>query len=272
MEEEIEVAVREFENNHNIDDGSKNSLIIDVSGYEGPIDILLSLAREQKVDLKQISILDLVDQYLTWVVKLQNTNLELAADYLVMAAWLAYLKSRLIIPEQVDENEPTGEEMAEALQFQLLRLESMQDAGNKIISRLQLGSDFFKRKSSEIFGYNSTSIYDVTMFELLSAYGEHTHRSNVKTLHIQGSDLFSADDAIKRLTGMIGQIPNWSELEKFLPIKWRGDIISRSALASTFMAALQMTKEGKIKMQQRRPFDSVFLKDFKLHDEKVDKN
>ena len=146
MNKEIEVAVQEFEDNHDIEVDLENSLIVDVGGYEGPIDILLTLAREQKVDLKQISILDLVDQYLIWVVKLQNTNLELAADYLVMAAWLAYLKSRLIIPEQVDENEPTGEEMAEALQFQLLRLESMQDAGSKIVGRLQLGVDFFKRK------------------------------------------------------------------------------------------------------------------------------
>ncbi|MDC0989296.1 ScpA family protein [Rhodospirillales bacterium] len=271
MNKEIEVAVQEFEDNHAIEVDLENSLIVDVGGYEGPIDILLTLAREQKVDLKQISILDLVDQYLIWVVKLQNTNLELAADYLVMAAWLAYLKSRLIIPEQVDENEPTGEEMAEALQFQLLRLESMQDAGSKIVGRLQLGVDFFKREDPEVFGYNSTSIYDVTMFELLSAYGEHTHRSNVKTLHIQGSDLFSAEDAIKRLMGKIGQIPNWSELEQFLPIKLRGDIVSRSAMAATFMAALQMTKEGKIQIQQRRPFDSLFLKDFKRHDQIVDK-
>jgi len=143
----------------------------------------------------------------------------------------------------------------------LRRLEGMQDAGARLMARQQLGKDFFKRADPEKFGYNSTSIFEVTMFDLLSAYGEHTHRSNVKTLHIQGSDLFSPDDAVKRMMGMIGKIPDWASLDQFLPIELRGDIISRSALASTLVAALQITKEGKMQMRQGGSFEPIFVKD-----------
>jgi segregation and condensation protein A len=262
MNDDINLLIDDFEDAVESESVTGSDFVLDVGGFEGPIDVLLTLARDQKVDITQISILELADQYLIWVEKLQGSNLELAADYLVMAAWLAYLKSRLLIPDMTSEDEPTGEQMADALQFQLRRLEAMQDAGNKIMARQQLGKDFFKRGDVERFGYNSTSIFEVSMFELLSAYGEHTHRSNVKTLHIQGSDLFSTDDAILRLVRMIGKIPDWSLLDKFLPIKLRGDLISRSAIASTFVAALQMTKEGKMQIRQNSAFEPIFIKGF----------
>ncbi len=235
-------------------------LVVDVGGFEGPIDVLLTLARDQKVDLTQISILELADQYLLWVAALRRSNLELAADYLVMAAWLAYLKSRLLLPDLSEEDEPTGEEMADALAFQLRRLEGMQDAGARLMARPQLGKEFFKRGETERFGYNSTSIFEVTLFDLLSAYGEHTHRSNVKTLHIQGSDLFSPDDIRHQLVGMLGKMVDWSRIEQFLPIELRGDIISRSALSSTFVAALQLTKEGKMQIRQGKNFGPIFIR------------
>ncbi|MBT4588630.1 MAG: segregation/condensation protein A [Rhodospirillaceae bacterium] len=261
MSDDISSVIEEFEDGDRPAVQPGTDLVLDVGGFEGPIDVLLTLARDQKVDITQISILELADQYLYWVSEIRSSNLELAADYLVMAAWLAYLKSRLLIPDMSTEDEPTGEEMAEALQFQLRRLESMQDSGARIMARSQLGLDFFKRGDPERFGYNSTSIYDVSMYELLSAYGEHTHRSNVKTLHIQGSDLFSPDDAVKRMLGMIGKIPDWAQLDQFLPMELRGDIISRSALASTFVAALQITKEGKMQMRQGGAFEKIFVKD-----------
>jgi len=261
MSDDINSVIEDFEDDQRPMVAPGTELVLDVGGFEGPIDVLLTLARDQKVDLKQISILELADQYLYWVTKISSTNLELAADYLVMAAWLAYLKSRLLIPDMSSEDEPTGEEMAEALQFQLRRLESMQESGARIMARPQLGKDFFKRGEPERFGYNSTSIYEVSMFDLLSAYGEHTHRSNVKTLHIQGSDLFSPDDALKRMMGMIGKIPDWAQLDQFLPIELRGDIISRSAMASTFVAALQVTKDGKMQMRQGAAFEPIFVKD-----------
>jgi segregation and condensation protein A len=260
MSNEINLIIDDFEDQHPA--GSPGvDLMLDVGGFEGPIDVLLTLARDQKVDLTQISILELANQYLYWVMEIRSSNLELAADYLVMAAWLAYLKSRLLIPDMSVEDEPTGEEMSEALQFQLQRLESMQHSGTQIIAQLQLGQDYFKRGNPEEFGRNSTSIYEVSIYDLLSAYGEHTHRSNVKTLHIQGSDLFSPDDAIQRMVGMVGKIPNWARLEQFLPIEPRGDIISRSAIASTFVAALQMAKEGKMQIRQSAAFKPIFIKD-----------
>jgi segregation and condensation protein A len=260
MSNEINLIIDDFEDQHPA--GSPGvDLMLDVGGFEGPIDVLLTLARDQKVDLTQISILELANQYLYWVMEIRSSNLELAADYLVMAAWLAYLKSRLLIPDMSVEDEPTGEEMSEALQFQLQRLEGMQHSGTQIIAQLQLGQDYFKRGNPEEFGRNSTSIYEVSIYDLLSAYGEHTHRSNVKTLHIQGSDLFSPDDAIQRMVGMVGKIPNWARLEQFLPIEPRGDIISRSAIASTFVAALQMAKEGKMQIRQSAAFKPIFIKD-----------
>ena len=261
MGDTINSVINDFEDQQATSASSGVGLMLDVGGYEGPIDVLLTLARDQKVDLAEISILELANQYLYWVTEIRNSNLELAADYLVMAAWLAYLKSRLLIPDLSVEDEPTGEEMSEALQFQLRRLESMQNSGVQILEKCQLGEDFFKRGNPETFGHNSTSIYEVSIYDLLSAYGEHTHRSNVKTLHIQGSDLFSPEEAIQRMIGMIGKIPNWARLDQFLPIKLKGDIISRSAIASTFIAALQVTKEGKMQIRQSAAFKPIYIKD-----------
>jgi len=266
MVNKIEEAINDFEDQGTIRGSHEPVLLVDVGGFEGPIDVLLTLARDQKVDLAQISILELANQYLYWVTEIRNSNLELAADYLVMAAWLAYLKSRLLIPDLSEEDEPTGEEMSEALQFQLQRLESMQKSGALIMGRLQLGLDYFKRGAPERFGFNSTSVFKLSIYELLSAYGEHTHRSNVKTLHIEGSDLFSPEDAIQRMAGLVRKFPDWELLEKFLPIELRGDIISRSAIASTFVAALQMAKEGKMQIRQSSAFKPIFVRELRIEE------
>jgi len=266
MVNKIEEAINDFEDQGTIRGSHEPVLLLDVDGFEGPIDVLLTLARDQKVDLAQISILELANQYLYWVTEIRNSNLELAADYLVMAAWLAYLKSRLLIPDLSEEDEPTGEEMSEALQFQLQRLESMQKSGALIMGRLQLGLDYFKRGAPERFGFNSTSVFKLSIYELLSAYGEHTHRSNVKTLHIEGSDLFSPEDAIQRMAGLVRKFPDWELLEKFLPIELRGDIISRSAIASTFVAALQMAKEGKMQIRQSSAFKPIFVRELRVEE------
>ena len=231
-----------------------------MDGFAGPIDVLLTLAREQKVDLTQISILELADQYLAWVVKLRQANLELAADYLVMAAWLAYLKSLLLLPTSTDDEEPTGEEMAAALQFQLLRLESMQQAGEKLLGRDQLGQDFFPRGNPEKFGYNLNSAFEASMYDLLKAYGEHTHRSNVRILRIELSDLYSTDDGLKWLTKMLGSMPNWTSLLQFLPAEIKGDLVSRSMLVSALSAALQLTKQGELKIRQTETFGTVYVR------------
>ncbi len=235
-------------------------LVIDVAGFEGPIDVLLTLARDQKVDITQISILQLADQYLLWIARLKGQNLDLAADYLVMAAWLAYLKSKLLLPETGTTEEPSGEVMAEALAYQMRRLEAMQSAGQNLIHRPQLGVDYFKRGEPEAFGYNSTTRYNVTLYDLLSAYGDQARRSNIKTLRVAPSELYSMDEAIQRLSSMLGRIPDWSNLMQFLPIELRGDIVSRSALAATFLAALQLTKDGRMRIRQGENFGPVYIR------------
>ena len=236
-------------------------LVVDVAGFEGPIDVLLTLARDQKVDITQISILQLAEQYLIWVARVRAQNLELAADYLVMAAWLAFLKSRLLLPpENTPTEEPTGEMMAEALAYQMRRLEAMQAAGNKLIQLPQLGQDYFRRGKPESFGYNSTTKYSVTLYDLLSAYGDQARRSNIRTLRVAPTELYSMDQAIQRLSSMLGKMPDWSNLMQFLPVELRGDLVSRSALAATFLAALQLTKEGRLRIRQGETFGPVYIR------------
>jgi len=260
MTDDLDAKISEFEEEDRPAVSEDKKLVVDVEGFEGPIDVLLTLARDQKVDLTQISILQLADQYLMWVAKIRQSNLELAADYLVMAAWLAYMKSRLLLPDLSQEEEPTGEEMAAALQFQLRRLEAMQEAGAALMDRDRLGQDFFARGEPERFGYNSHTTYDVDIYELLSAYGDHTHRSNVRTLRIQPSDLYSPDDAVKWLTNMLGSMPDWRDLSQFLPDELKGDIVSRSMLASAFVAALQLTKEGHLQIRQGEVFGPIMVR------------
>ena len=260
MAEDMETKISEFEDDNEFAPSSDQRLVLDVDGFAGPIDVLLTLAREQKVDLTQISILELADQYLAWVAKLRQANLELAADYLVMAAWLAYLKSILLLPTSTDDEEPTGEEMAAALQFQLLRLESMQQAGEKLLGRDQLGQDFFPRGNPEKFGYNLNGAFEASIYDLLKAYGEHTHRSNVRILRIELSDLYSTDDGLKWLTKMLGSMPNWTSLLQFLPAEIKGDLVSRSMVASALSAALQLTKQGELKIRQTETFGTVYVR------------
>ena len=260
MAEDMETKISEFEDDNEFAPSSDHRLVLDVDGFAGPIDVLLTLAREQKVDLTQISILELADQYLAWVAKLRQANLELAADYLVMAAWLAYLKSLLLLPTSTDDEEPTGEEMAAALQFQLLRLESMQQAGEKLLGRDQLGQDFFPRGNPEKFVYNLNGAFEANIYDLLKAYGEHTHRSNVRILRIELSDLYSSDDGLKWLTKMLGSMPDWTSLLQFLPAEIKGDLVSRSMLASALSAALQLTKQGELKIRQTETFGTVYVR------------
>ncbi len=237
-----------------------SELVVDVGGFEGPIDVLLTLARDQKVDLTQISILQLADQYLAWVAEVRRTNIELAADYLVMAAWLAYLKSRLLLPDESSEEEPTGEEMAAALAFQLQRLEGMQDAGARLFARPRLGQEFFARGAPEKFAYVDNEVLEVSLYELLKSYGAQQSRTEAATLRIQPSKLFSPDMAVKRLVGMIGSVPDWANLITFLPENLLDDIVRKSALASTFVAALELAKEGKLSIRQGHNFGPIFVR------------
>jgi len=225
------------------------SFTVDLDGFEGPLDLLLSLARDQKVDLARISILALVEQYLTFIDQRAKHNLELAADYLVMAAWLAYLKSRLLLPEPPAEDEPSAEEMAANLAFQLQRLEAMRKAGAALMARPQLLRERFPRGEPEATRTELKPWWQVTLYELLRAYGDVLARKPVTRLEIEAPDLFSPDDAIRRLEAMLGKMPRWSTLSSFLPPGVSG-LLARSAMAAHLVGALELVKQGRIELRQ----------------------
>lgn len=234
--------------------------VVDIDGFEGPIDVLLTLARDQKVDLAQISILQLADQYLEFVAKARKINIELAADYLVMAAWLAYLKSRLLIPDMGDEDEPTGEEMAAALAFQLQRLEAMQEAGARLIARPRLGQEFFARGMPEKRDEDVTTIFEVSLYDLLKAYADQQKRKGEGTLQIEAWGLYAVEDALERLRNLVGRTPEWENLIKFLPPGLTDHMLARSALASTFAASLELVREGKVRIRQMGTFGPIYVR------------
>ncbi|HEV2545814.1 MAG TPA: ScpA family protein [Stellaceae bacterium] len=235
-------------------------LVVDLEGYEGPIDMLLTLAREQKVDLTKISILALADQYLAYISAARRLRLEIAADYLVMAAWLAYLKSRLLLPEPAPADEPSGAELAAALTHQLQRLEAMQQAGVRLMARPQLGRDVFARGAPEGLPRVLRPIYDATLYDLLKAYGDQRQRKEAAVLHIAPPELFSMDDALHRLSRLLGRMPEWRTLMSFLPPGLRGGIVERSAVAATFAASLELVRAGKLQLRQDNVFGPIYLR------------
>ena len=235
-------------------------LRIDIEGFEGPIDVLLALARDQKVDLTRISILALADQYLEFVAHARQLSLELAADYLVMAAWLAYLKSRLLLPAPAGDEEPSGAEMAAMLAFQLQRLEAMKLAGGRLMDRARLNRDFFARGAPEPIGIDSRAAYEVTLYDILRAYARQYSRRQASTLRIAPTDLYSIEQAIARLRGLVGSVPDWTLLSSFLPGDLRDPLLARSALASTFVATLELVRSGQIELSQSNPFAPLYVR------------
>jgi segregation and condensation protein A len=239
----------------------QHALVLDLDGYEGPIDLLLALAREQKVDLAKLSILALADQYLAFIAGQRRLRLEIAADYLVMAAWLAYLKSRLLLPEPpADDDGPSGEELASALSHRLRLLEAMQRAGTALMARPQLGRDVFLRGAPEGIPRIDLPEYRLSLYELLSAYGEGHRRQHARVLTIEAPAFHSLDDALHRLARFVGHVPEWRELAAFLPEELRGGVYRRSALASTFAAMLELSRAGRIELRQDRPFGPIYLR------------
>lgn len=246
--------------------GDSDALLLNIDGYEGPIDVLLELARNQKVDLTKISILQLARQYLGFVERAKELNLELAAEYLVMAAWLAYLKSRLLLPRQDDETGRSAEEMAEALQFQLRRLESMRIAAEGLRKLPQLGRDVFARGMPEGLKVNMHTAWQVTLYDLLKTYGEIELRRKNSRYDLPEFRLMSTEDAIARLTRMLGQMPRnglhsvWATLESFIPDGIKDRLYGRSALASTLTAGLELVKQGILEIRQDGLFRPIYLR------------
>lgn len=242
------------------------ALLLDIDGYEGPIDVLLAMARDQKVDLAKISILQLARQYLAFIEQAQKLKLSLAAEYLVMASWLAYLKSRLLLPRENDEEEPSGEEMAEALQFQLRRLEAMQKAAEDLFDLPQLGQDVFPRGMAEGLKTKTDTSYDVSLLDLLKAYGDIKRRAEYQNYELPTFTLMSMDTAHERMTKMLGKLPRkgpwsvWTTLNSFLPEKITDKLYGRSAMASMFTVGLEMAKQGKVEIKQDGAFRPIYLR------------
>jgi segregation and condensation protein A len=236
-------------------------LVLDLDGYEGPIDLLLALAREQRVDLTRISILALADQYLAFIAAQRRMRLEIAADYLVMAAWLAYLKSRLLLPEPpAAEDEPSAAELAAALSQRLQLLAAMQKAGAALMARPQLGRDVFARGAPEGVTAFDRPVYELTLYDLLAAYGAEHRRRHAQVLTILPAEFHSPDDALRHLGQFLGHVPEWRDLMQFLPEELRGDVFRRSALAATFAASLELARAGRIELRQDRPFGPLYLR------------
>ncbi len=228
---------------------ARPALLLDLDGFEGPLDLLLALAREQKVDLARISILQLADQYLAFIARMRREDFDLAADYLVMAAWLAYLKSRLLLPEPPAEDEPGAEEMAAALAFQLRRLEAMREVGQELVHRPRLGLDMFARGAPEQLLPRPATEWQANLYELLTAYAERRRRRAAGTLHIELSDLYSVESALRRLEAMFGRLPRWTALLSLLPPGLSG-LAKRSATAAHFVAVLELVRQGRLNVRQ----------------------
>jgi segregation and condensation protein A len=237
------------------------ALVLDLDGFEGPIDLLLALAREQKVDLAKLSILALADQYLAFIAAQRRLKLEIAADYLVMAAWLAYLKSRLLLPEPPrDDDGPSAAELAAALSHRLRLLAAMQHAGTLLMARPQLGRDVFLRGAPEGIPRVDRPVYRLSLYELLAAYGEGHRRQHARVLTIEPQVFHSLDEALRRLVELVGHVPEWRELVAFLPEELRGGVLRRSALASTFAAMLELARGGRFELRQDRAFGPIYLR------------
>ena len=237
-----------------------DALVINLDGYEGPLDVLLDLARTQKVDLRKISMVALVDQYLLFVDAAKQHNLELAADYLVMAAWLAYLKSKLLLPvTEEDGDEPTADEMAARLAFQLQRLEAMRKAVEDLHGLPRFGINVFPRGAPEGVRVTRLPDWQADLYELLQAYTTQRIAAVDRDYTIETPKVYSIEMARVRLERILGSIPDWSELRALAPLQ-DVDAPEASVLASAFNAALEFAKDGRIDLRQLAPFDPIFIR------------
>src|SRR5580704_730861 len=238
-------------------------LVVTVDGFEGPLDLLLTLARNQKVDIAKISVLKLAEQYLEFIETAKRMNLELAADYLVMAAWLAYLKSRLVLPqERAPEGEPTADEMATRLRWRLQRLDAMRAAAARLMGRERLDRDVFGRGDPEPINVIKLRTYKDTMYDLLTAYAtDRARRLGGKAYRPEMAPVLHIEEARERLERMLGKISDWSALTRLLPFEWSGGTRRRSAVASTLLACLELARDGKVEIQQTAPFAEIYVRD-----------
>ncbi len=234
------------------------ALYLAIDGWEGPLDLLLDLARRQKVDLRQISMLELVDQYLTYIERAETLRLELAADYLVMAAWLAYLKSALLLPRDEAED-PSPEELALRLQLRLQRLGAMREAAARLLGRDRLGRDTFVRGAAEGLRVDRRNRWQCEWFALVQAYGQVQARTAPMVHMVRDRMVMTLDSALSRISAMLGVTLEWVVLEDFLP-PHADPRLRRSALASSFVAALELARRGRAELAQDVVFGPLRLR------------
>ncbi len=236
-------------------------LVVDVEGFEGPLDLLLTLARTQKVDLAKISVLALAQQYLDFIAEARRLRLEIAADYLVMAAWLAFLKSKLLLPsEPSEEGEPTGEELAALLAFRLKRLDAMREAAAKLMTRKRLGRDVFARGLPEPIRINKKSVYDANVYDLLKAYSDQRKRTATRTFQVRQRTVWSLKEARQELERLLGMSCDWAPLDQLLAEFLVEPELRKTALASSFTATLEMTREGTLEISQSKLFAPLMIR------------
>jgi segregation and condensation protein A len=241
-------------------DDDEPALVVDVEGYEGPLDLLLALARQQKVDLHKISILALADQYLIFIEAARKIRLELAADYLVMAAWLAYLKSRLLLPEPPTADGPSAEEMATALANRLRRLEAIREASNRLMTRPQLLRDIFPRGMPESIDEIRHPKFTATLFDLLSAYAAQRQQRVLTTVHLARRTVWSLSEARASLERLVGVAEDWSRLDEFLLAYVIDPSQKATVFASSFAAALELVREGAVELHQSEAFAPLYFR------------
>jgi segregation and condensation protein A len=240
---------------------ASEALIVDVDGFEGPLDLLLTLSRTQKVDLRKISVLALAEQYLTFIEEAAALRIELAADYLVMAAWLAFLKSRLLLPPDPTDEGPSGEELAAHLAFQLERLAAMRDAAARLMARDQKGRDFFVRGIPEDVTRVRRITYSATLLDLMQGYARLRTRDEFRPYTMDRTNILTLEEALDRLRPLIGFAGDWADLTSFLPEGWSADPARRrSATAATFAASLELAKAGKLELRQGETFAPIQIR------------
>ena len=246
--------------------GTQEALVVSLDGFEGPLDVLLALARTQKVDLTKISVLELANQYLAFVTQALKLRLELAADYLVMAAWLAYLKSKLLLPREAGtEDQPSGEELAGRLAFRLKRLEAMRNAAAGLMTRKRLGRDIFARGMPEGVRTIRVREYTAVIYDLLKAYAEQRRRTAKRVHVIPRRTVWSIKEARQRLEVLVGELTSeaagqWLQLDKYLEQYLANPDVARTAVASSFGAALEMAREGVVEISQAEPFAPIYMR------------
>ena len=236
------------------------AMMVDVEGFEGPLDLLLALARQQKVDLSKISILALADQYLTFIEEARKLRLELAADYLVMAAWLAYLKSRLLLPEAATPDGPSAEDMANALAWRLKRLEAFREVSGQLMGRPQLQRDVFGRGDPEPVADIKHPQFTATLYDLLTAYAHQRQQSALAHVRFKQRTVWSLADAREALQRLIGQAGDWSRLDEFLIAYLVEPSMRATAFASSLAATLELVREGVVELHQQAAFAPIYLR------------